>query len=89
MLCDDSQGLPECPTSAAQLLMVILFDVKFERGMLISSYKWGPWLHRMLPAIGASHISVLEALGVTTDGGLMVRRRVRGVSKLATGVTSD
>jgi hypothetical protein len=37
MLCDDSQCLPKCPTPAAQLLMVILFDVKFERGMLIGS----------------------------------------------------
>jgi hypothetical protein len=43
----------------------------------------------MLPTIGASHISVLEALSVSTDGGLMVRRGVRSVSKLATGVTSD
>jgi len=89
MLCDNSQRLPECPTPAAQLLIIILFYVKFESGMLISSEKRCPWLHRMLPAIGASHVSVLEALGVTTDGRLMVRRGVRSVSKLATGITSD
>jgi hypothetical protein len=74
MLCDDSQCLPECPTPTAQLLVVVLFDVKFERGMLISAQQRGSWLHRrVLPSIGASHISVLEAFGVTADGGLMVR----------------
>ena len=68
----------------------MLFDVKFECGMLISSEKRGLWLNRQLPAIGASHVSsVLEALGVSSDGGLMVRRGVRSVSKLATGVTRD
>ena len=69
--------------------MVILLDVKFESWMLISSEERRPWLHQMLPTIGASHVSVLEALGVTANGGLMVRRGVRSVSKLATGVTSD
>ena len=35
MLSDDSECLAECPTPAAQLLMIVLFYVNFERGMLI------------------------------------------------------
>ena len=89
MLCDDSQCLPECPASTAQLLMVVLFYVKFKRGMLISAQQRGPWLHRLLPTISTRHISVLHAFGVAADGGLMVRRGVRSVPKLATGVAGD
>jgi len=73
MLCDDSQCLPECPAPATQLLMVVLFDVKFESGMLISAQQRGSWLHRRVPSIGTRHIPVLHAFGVTADGGLMVR----------------
>ena len=73
MLCDDSQCLAECPAPATQLLMVILFYVKFKRGMLISAEQRGPRLHRRVPSIGTRHIPVLHAFGVTADGGLMVR----------------
>ena len=86
MLCDDSQCLAECPTPAAQFLMIVLFYVKFERGMLISAQKRGPWL-RLRPPIGT--IPVLHAFGVPADGSLMVRRGVRSVPELATGVTGD
>jgi hypothetical protein len=74
MLCDDSQCLPECPTPAAHLLLIMLLDVKFECGMLISSEKRSPWLNRLLSTIGASHVSVLEPLGISSDRGLMIRR---------------